>query len=339
MKKILITGAVLMTVPFVSFAQTTTATTATTATTSAATVSVDPGLVPGDFFYFLDNIGENLRLAFTFNKEKKAELHLQYANERVAEINAVLKNPNAKLADVASAKANFDKQISDATDIVKSEKQSGADVSGLALKLSEELDQSHNVLKQTLAEHQNEVSKAAAEIQSKIDAITASGTASTTRANELKGLTQALESITKDKMDTASEESNTDASVSEHQSALDEVMGKEVSAQNHLEQAMRLKAQLGEDANNLNNLASSSDKLIQDAQDAMNRGDFEAASMMSKEAAHSLEKVQEANKEMTHEATSSESSMMGGDSMMQNNNEGSSAADATEVKTSTQSQD
>ncbi|GAA0489877.1 hypothetical protein GCM10008986_14730 [Salinibacillus aidingensis] len=49
----------------------------------------DPGLVPGDFFYFVEAIAEKVQLALTFDDTAKAELISQFANERIAEANAL----------------------------------------------------------------------------------------------------------------------------------------------------------------------------------------------------------------------------------------------------------
>ncbi|QHS21499.1 hypothetical protein GWK91_00345 [Virgibacillus sp. MSP4-1] len=49
----------------------------------------DPGLVPGDFFYFVETIAEKVQLALTFEDTAKAELISKFANERIAEANSL----------------------------------------------------------------------------------------------------------------------------------------------------------------------------------------------------------------------------------------------------------
>src|SRR3989344_6426017 len=46
----------------------------------------DGGITPDSVFYGLDNAWERVSLAFTFNKEKKAEKELKYARERLREV-------------------------------------------------------------------------------------------------------------------------------------------------------------------------------------------------------------------------------------------------------------
>lgn len=283
----------MLVAPFVAFAQT-----ATTSTTNAATIAtteiVDPGLVHGDFFYFLDRWGEVLNTVFTFNKEKKARLHLEYAKERVAEMKDVLKNPNAKLEDVASTKENFDTQIGDAAALVKDEKDSGADVALLARELDDELDSSHRELKEVLREHRDSEGRAEAEIRAKIEAITAGNMASGTKASELQGLTQALESITKEKNDTKGEEDNIDTGISDEQSLFENIMGPQMAAEKHMEQAIRL--------HNIESTGGQvpekvSEELIKKAQEALRHGDFEGAKHLSQEAEHAMEKAKEMHDE------------------------------------------
>lgn len=50
----------------------------------------EPGLLPGDFFYFAKTLTEKIQLALTFDDVEKAKLLSQFANERIAEANALM---------------------------------------------------------------------------------------------------------------------------------------------------------------------------------------------------------------------------------------------------------
>jgi len=52
MKKYLLAGIVFVSVPFVSFAQTSSTTNTQATGTATTTTIIDSGLLPGDFFYF-----------------------------------------------------------------------------------------------------------------------------------------------------------------------------------------------------------------------------------------------------------------------------------------------
>lgn len=50
----------------------------------------EPSLIPGDFFYFVKTLSEKVQLALTFDDVEKAKLLSAFANERIAEANALL---------------------------------------------------------------------------------------------------------------------------------------------------------------------------------------------------------------------------------------------------------
>ena len=88
-----------------------------------ASASTSAGVKPGSFFYFFDTTFENISLFFTFNSENKARKALGYANERLAEIEAIAeeKNPDA----VKTAIANYESNIALATKKSKEVKDKG----------------------------------------------------------------------------------------------------------------------------------------------------------------------------------------------------------------------
>ena len=49
----------------------------------------NPGITPDSPFYFLDNWGKNIGLFFAFGPEAKARKALEYAEERLAEAQAM----------------------------------------------------------------------------------------------------------------------------------------------------------------------------------------------------------------------------------------------------------
>lgn len=214
-----------MTVPFATFAQTS----ATTAVPTIDTTVVKSGLLPGDLLYFLDRWAEALNMAITINSEKKARKHLEYALERVAEVDEVLKKPTAKLEHVEKAKSNFEERVAKAASIVNEEKNKGADVAILARELDDKLDDAKETIRKALKKHEYASSVAESEIREKLATLSVED-------SQFKGLTQALESITKEKSDTKKELDDLDADMDDEQEFFEEAMGKELSAQKHMEQ-------------------------------------------------------------------------------------------------------
>lgn len=88
-----------------------------------ADAAVSAGVKPGSFFYFFDTAFENVGLFFTFNSENKAKKALEYADERLAEIEEIAeeKNPDA----VKTAIANYESNIALATGKSKDVKDKG----------------------------------------------------------------------------------------------------------------------------------------------------------------------------------------------------------------------
>ncbi len=274
-------------VPFVSFAQTGATGTADVAPVTSTVAIADPGLIPGDFFYFLDRWSEAFGTTLTFNKEKKARKHLEYAKERIAEMSEVLKKPEAKLDDVADTKVDFEKRVASAAALVKGEKDKGGDVADLARELDDELDLSRTALKDVFREHLDRSGQAESVIREKLANLPAD-------APEVQGLKQALESITKEKGDARKEHDDLDADLSDEEELFEEVMGKEMAAQKHMEQALRLREHL-EDA--LGQVSTQTVQLMKQAEEAIRRGDFEAAKRMSKEAERAIEMINKSNED------------------------------------------
>ncbi|MDP3710630.1 MAG: DUF5667 domain-containing protein [bacterium] len=83
----------------------------------SASAAISPGIKPGSFFYFFDTAFEKIGLFFTFNPEKKARKALEYADERLAEVEAVAGNKNTEA--VKTAIINYESNIAFAAEKAK----------------------------------------------------------------------------------------------------------------------------------------------------------------------------------------------------------------------------
>jgi putative hemolysin len=99
MKKLLICAiALLCTVSFVSAAET-------------GLDTPDPTLLPDSPFYFLKDVGRNVQMFFTFDPVKKAELRMDFTNQKLAEANKLVdNNPNNENA-ITKALESYKKEI------------------------------------------------------------------------------------------------------------------------------------------------------------------------------------------------------------------------------------
>lgn len=75
----------------------------------SASAETKAGISPGSFFYFFDTTFEKIGLFFTFSSEKKAQKNLEYANERLAEAEAVAGDKNSEA--VKTAIVGYEKNI------------------------------------------------------------------------------------------------------------------------------------------------------------------------------------------------------------------------------------
>ncbi len=79
----------------------------------SALAETKAGIKPGSFFYFFDTTFEKINLFFTFNPEKKAQKAMEYAEEKLAEAEAMASEN--KPGAVATAMTNYQDDVSLAT--------------------------------------------------------------------------------------------------------------------------------------------------------------------------------------------------------------------------------
>src|SRR3989344_8099356 len=76
---------------------------------ASASAATSAGVKPGSFFYFFDTTFEQISLFFTFSPEKKVEKALAYADERLAEVEAIAEEQNSNA--VKTAITNYESNI------------------------------------------------------------------------------------------------------------------------------------------------------------------------------------------------------------------------------------
>ena len=81
---------------------------------ASASAATNAGVKPGSFWYGFDMAFEKINLFFTFNSENKVRKALEYADERLAEAEAVAQNNNTDA--VKTAITNYENNIAFATE-------------------------------------------------------------------------------------------------------------------------------------------------------------------------------------------------------------------------------
>lgn len=87
------------------------------------------GLTPSNFFYFLDRWGEAIQEFFTFAPEAKAMLQLQFAGERISELQLELAAKGGDGHGLEIARQRLAEHIEKGNKILKEEEQKGHDES------------------------------------------------------------------------------------------------------------------------------------------------------------------------------------------------------------------
>jgi len=95
----------------------------------------DPGITPDSPFYFIDKWSKQISLTFTFKAENKVQKALRYADERLAEVHAMIaKN---KIEEATRATDEYQNCLATATQNMEQARLKGIDVSEKVALMSE----------------------------------------------------------------------------------------------------------------------------------------------------------------------------------------------------------
>ncbi len=129
----------------------------------------NPGLKPGDFFYFLDGWGESVREFFVFNPTRRAVLQTERALERIAEVQALLDEKGIEASGLDIAEAKIERNIARAGDILERERERGVEVSQLARRLEGDFTIRQKLLNQVFNSRREALKGRVGVIQSEIE--------------------------------------------------------------------------------------------------------------------------------------------------------------------------
>ncbi|MHB1118417.1 MAG: DUF5667 domain-containing protein [Minisyncoccota bacterium] len=282
MKQLLLVGAMLISLPFALVsAQETTTTTATSAPSATLPAS---GLVPGDFFYFLDRWSEAIVSAFTFNPESKAERAFEHAHERVSEIQAILMEKGIGAPEVAQAKQAFEGELTRAAAIVANEKAKGIDVSMFAPRVDENFERSKDMLKQAYRGYRDDLKEAEKGLSEQLKEALKAG--NTTVGSMIEAELNRLNDEASSALD---EEGSVDDRLGQGKQHLDETLGEKQAAESHIANAERARENLVHEASVRGftldkEILALFDEMLKSAQSAMTDENFEAAKEYAKDA-------------------------------------------------------
>jgi hypothetical protein len=120
-------------------------------TTVQPTEFEDAGITPGNIFYGFDKAMDNIRVSFTFNKERKAERSLAIAEERLAEAEKLTERGQLERAD--RSRAQYEKFLSRAEKSIEEMETNGN------LNKSEQSIRSIARIQDKFEDHQSKISE------------------------------------------------------------------------------------------------------------------------------------------------------------------------------------
>jgi hypothetical protein len=131
---------------------------------AAAVMAQGAGTTPDSILYGLDRAMESIKLAFTRNNEKRADLHLQNAEERLAEIQQMVQEKKTKYVDMLEE--DREASIAEAQQEITKAAAKGQDTEALSAQVAE-MTSKHLEILQSLLDKVPEESKVG--IQNAID--------------------------------------------------------------------------------------------------------------------------------------------------------------------------
>ena len=108
----------------------------------------DPGVKPGSILYGLDRAIERIELALARGHAQKADVHLKHAQERLAEVKALV--GENKTEDVGETLDDYQEEMEEATNEIKEAQGIGQNVSVIVKEINQSIDKHVAVLQLVL---------------------------------------------------------------------------------------------------------------------------------------------------------------------------------------------
>lgn len=263
-----------------------------------ATVLPNPGLVPGNPFYFLDRIGESLREFFTFNPEGKARLQLVFAAERISEIKIILETKGVDAPGLDVAKARLQVNIERASGIVESEKSRGRDVKALAQDLDDEFSGHQNALHDIFHEQKDILKAQERELKDQIKAARKAGD-----EEQLKALKVQLQEVKDERRELELKKDEMENELDEQEERLEKEVEMKIKAEKAIQEAEKEKLEFLAEADEEDVVIPSEalnafNEHLEEAKVAFAAGKFEEAKHHAEEAEESLDKIERGLKDL-----------------------------------------
>lgn len=265
---------------------------------SPQTTLPSAGLTPESAFYFLDTFGESLREFFTFNPEGKARLHVTFAAERIAEIKVILETKGAEARGLEEAKSRLQAHLATVSTILDDEKTKGKDVSVLASELDDDFDDQKDALKQVFKEQKNVLKEKEAVLKQKIKEARQVG-----NATQVETLLAELVAVKAEKDALELKEEEHEEALEAEQEKIEREMEDKTEAEKAIREAEKEKQEMLDEAAQEDIAVPTDafekfDRLLAQAKELFDRGNYQGAEQLAEQAEKSLDKIEDAIEEL-----------------------------------------
>lgn len=120
--------------------------------TGGAAVASQSSL-PGDTLYPIKILGENVRFALTFSSEAKMKLRNNLADERIAEIERMLKGRGVEPKGLETALSRLEENAKGSIEMIYEKKERGEDINELKESVSNDIEGQRERLRLTIEEY------------------------------------------------------------------------------------------------------------------------------------------------------------------------------------------
>ena len=242
-------------------------------------------------------MGRGYRFIPSFKTESRARLALKHAEERVSEIKAVIDDKGIGSSEVKKTEQDFKDNLTLAASLVTEEKAKGNDVSALAKEIDDKFENSKDLLREVYHGHKNDLKSSENDLQNRLKEAVKKGDTPLSIAIEAE-----IKKITDEVARVDEGEKSVDTNLDQEKNHLENVLGAQQSAESHIANAERARAQVVQQAEargvatttaSFIDTLSLFDKLLAGAKTAFAAGGFETAKKGAKNAKKMLEGVRE----------------------------------------------
>lgn len=254
------------------------------------------GITPESPLYFFDQLAETLQELFTFSPEGKAHLQITFAAERIAEVKIIMETKGVDAPGIDVARKRLQGHLQGATDVLLSEKSKGNDVSALAGELDDELADSKSVLEQAFEDEKNTLEDGLETLKKRYEAAKRSGntTEATALSDEIaatKAEMKLLETKKEELDDDIAEEEDEFEKTRDEKSADRQKEATKQIAEAEKKQQELMSETRAEGTSIDPNAFEKFNRLLAQAKELFEKGNYQGAIELAKQAKASLESV------------------------------------------------